>query len=187
MSFVNEEIDISHLPKVDTLEIKGLERNYILVSIFGTLLFFLIAVVAFVSIYLLSNSFKVDIVFWSILGVILLIAGVATLLSYLGFKIKGYSVREKDIHYRKGLLFRSMISIPFNRIQHCEVSESFLDRMFDLAKLKIYTAGGSNSDLVIPGLPKESAHELRAMILSRSETKEKEIVSEIQPFFDEQE
>ena len=71
------------------------------------------------------------------------------------------ALRENDISYKSGLLFFTMTSIPLNRLQHCEVSQGPLGRLFDLASVKIYTAGGSTSDLSIGGLKKEAAHRLR--------------------------
>jgi len=54
-----------------------------------------------------------------------------------------------------------MTSIPFNRIQHTEVNQGPLGRMFDLARVQIFTAGGSSSDISIPGLKVEEAHQLK--------------------------
>ena len=80
------------------------------------------------------------------------------------FKVRGYALRRHDISYRKGWIFYSVLTIPFNRIQHSELSEGPIDRLFNLSKLKIYTAGGSGADLTIPGLDVEDAQKLREFI-----------------------
>ena len=54
-----------------------------------------------------------------------------------------------------------MTSVPFNRIQHTEVTQGPLGRLFDLAKVKVYTAGGSSSDITIVGLNEKNAHQLK--------------------------
>jgi membrane protein YdbS with pleckstrin-like domain len=59
-------------------------------------------------------------------------------------------------------------SVPFNRIQHSEINQGPLDRAYNLASLNIYTAGGSSSDLTIPGLPYDQAVKLREFVAKKS-------------------
>ena len=51
-----------------------------------------------------------------------------------------------------------------NRVQHVEVSQSWLERYLKLASLKIYTAGESGGDLKIRGLENETAQSMNATI-----------------------
>ncbi len=80
------------------------------------------------------------------------------------FPIRAYALRELDISYKKGWIFYSHVTVPFNRVQHSEISQGPVDRYFGLVTLHIYTAGGSSSDLSIPGLPREEAQRLRDFI-----------------------
>ena len=50
-------------------------------------------------------------------------------------------------------------------MQHIDVTHGPLDRKFDMATIKFFTAGGAGSDLRIPGLPTERAEQLRIEIL----------------------
>jgi membrane protein YdbS with pleckstrin-like domain len=50
------------------------------------------------------------------------------------------------------------------RIQHSEVTRGPLQRLFELATVKIYTAGGQQSDLSIPGLTPDEAYKVRDYI-----------------------
>ena len=79
----------------------------------------------------------------------------------------GYAVRAQDIHYRKGILWRGETSLPFNRIQHVEVSRDPFERFFGLSTLKFFAAGGGSADLSVPALKDEDAVRLRAYILSQ--------------------
>jgi membrane protein YdbS with pleckstrin-like domain len=45
----------------------------------------------------------------------------------------GYAIREKDITYQSGWLWKSMTTIPFNRVQHCDIRQGLIDRQFGLA------------------------------------------------------
>ena len=103
-------------------------------------------------------------------------AVVITLFSWLmivyagvSFTYMSYAIREKDISYKSGWLWKSMTTVPFNRVQHCDIKQGILDRHFGLAKLTIYTAGGANTDLEIPGLFPDTAEKLKAFILGSTE------------------
>jgi membrane protein YdbS with pleckstrin-like domain len=87
----------------------------------------------------------------------------------VSFHYMGYAVREKDISFKSGWLWRNMTTVPFNRVQHCDFKQGLLDRRFGLARLTIYTAGGQNTDLMIPGLLPETAEKLKAFILHATE------------------
>ncbi len=78
-----------------------------------------------------------------------------------GFRIRGYALREHDITYQKGYFLYSLATIPFNRVQHSEISRGPIARLFRLTTLRIYTAGGATSDLSIGGLEPEEATRLR--------------------------
>jgi membrane protein YdbS with pleckstrin-like domain len=73
-------------------------------------------------------------------------------------------LRENDISFKKGLIAFKQTSVPFNRIQHVEVNQGILAKLLKLSSVKIYTAGGTSSDLSIPGLPVETAHKLKAFL-----------------------
>ena len=91
-----------------------------------------------------------------------------------GFKRKKYALREKDIIYQAGLFWRNYTVLPFSRIQHVEVHQGPIERIFDLGKLKVYTAGGSSSDLAISGLAMDTAQSIKHFILNKSNSDEEE-------------
>lgn len=80
---------------------------------------------------------------------------------------RGYVVRDKDIVFKSGVLWRSVTAIPFNRIQHVETSHTPLDRRFDVAALQLFTAGGTGGDLNICGLATNVAERLRVYVLDK--------------------
>ena len=81
---------------------------------------------------------------------------------------RGYVVRDKDLLFKKGVIWRSVTAVPFNRIQHVETSHSPLDRKFGLATLQLFTAGGTGGDLKIDGLAADIAEQLRVYILKKA-------------------
>jgi len=88
----------------------------------------------------------------------------AVFLAYKEYFVRGYVLREQDITYKKGWLFHSQTTVPFNRIQHTEINHGPIDRLFKLCELDIFTAGGSASDLSISGLDPEDAAKLKDYI-----------------------
>lgn len=163
MLFENLKIDPADLPEIENVDFQPLERDYLYMRITAICLFFLFAggVLTFL-LFVTPVSAWMYFVPWGVLLILLLV------ITFVGFNIKGYAIRQKDVSYKTGLVWFSMTSIPFNRIQHCEISQGPLGRLFDLAAVKVYTAGGSSSDLSIHGLKKERAQKLRDYITKLS-------------------
>ncbi len=173
MLFDNPQIPIEELPSVKEVRFQRPAAAYIRVSYISTAIFlaFLLAGLAFL---LLIPALR---------GVTVLGLGVFTLglpalwlvlavlgfwLTYRAFQIMGYALRERDIIFRKGVIFRSVTTIPFNRVQHCEVQQGPIERLFGLSSLEIFTAGGQSSDLKIPGLRMEQAEQMKAFIMGKT-------------------
>ena len=84
----------------------------------------------------------------------------------------GYAVREKDILYRSGVLWRTARVVPFNRVQHTRTDSGLLDRRFGLANLTVFPAGAGGQK--IPGLGADTAENLRAYVSERIEAERPE-------------
>ncbi len=82
---------------------------------------------------------------------------------------RGYVVREKDLLYKSGVLWRSVKAFPFNRIQHTKLHSTPLDRRFGLASLSVFPAGGGLGNR-IRGLGRETAERMRVYISERIES-----------------
>lgn len=165
--FSNQQVDISQLPAVERLEMASLEPDYKVVRYISGGIIAVVLIIISWSIVLLqpgtwpygfyASAFITLVAFW-----IIIYHGIS-------FQYMGYAMREKDISFKSGLLWRSMTTIPFNRVQHCDIKQGMLDRRFGLAKLTIYTAGGQSTDLMIPGLFPETAERLKTFILQSTE------------------
>ena len=99
---------------------------------------------------------------------VLLLAAIIVPLVIRKSKVKGVALREHDIAYRSGLYWRKTVLLPFNRVQHAEVSSGPLQRKYGLASLKFFTAGGSSVDLKVDGLMRERAEQIRSFIMEKS-------------------
>ena len=138
--FENPEIALDSLPGTEDLEWQSLHPNYKRSLRLQRVLFLL----AF-AIVLTAASLMLEFPRWPILLLASVWVILATILlgwPALSVPCKGYVVRDKDIVFRSGVIWRSVTAIPFNRIQHVETSSTPFDRKFDIATLQLFTAGG---------------------------------------------
>lgn len=82
------------------------------------------------------------------------------------FLFTAYARSAEGMHLKRGALFRKIRAVPLNRIQHVEFKQSFLERLFGIARLAMYTAGSGGADLTIPGLQPEYALQLKTELLT---------------------
>ena len=82
----------------------------------------------------------------------------------------GYAERQEDLIIRKGILFRSLVVVPYGRMQFVDVTAGPLDRLFGIAKVQLHTAA-SVTDAQIPGLPPAEAELLRDRLSVRGEAR----------------
>ena len=68
---------------------------------------------------------------------------------------------------RRGVWWRAEIFVPRARIQHTEVNQGPLDRRWGMASVSLHTAGTRLEHIVLPGLPRAIAEQLRDTLLDR--------------------
>ncbi len=158
MLFENQQINTDNLPKVEEIGYSPLQKSYKYLQIIQFSIFIIITAALFTTYVLLYSEYRLPytlrIIVYSALALFLILRIIVIV---KGFPLKGYALRQHDIIFRTGILTRKITSIPINRIQHSEVRQSFLSRLLHISRLKIYTAGGSTSDLSIPGLTEDEA------------------------------
>ena len=74
----------------------------------------------------------------------------------------GYALESNHLMARRGIVFRSMSSMPYGRIQYVDVDSGPLERMCGVARLTVRTAGTTTGTMVLFGIPLNVAEELRA-------------------------
>jgi len=173
-AFSNVPIPFDELPQAEHIELRPIESKYLWVRLIADVLIFTALAAGVYALQYMDKEppYRIaDNMMYLQIGV-LAIALFSIVIGVLGFKYKKYAIREKDIIFQTGLIFRKKIHVPFNRVQHVEVNQGVIDRNVDLAKLKIYTAGGSRSDLSIPGLKNDDALRMKTFILKKTEEDE---------------
>jgi membrane protein YdbS with pleckstrin-like domain len=81
----------------------------------------------------------------------------------------GYVEREDDLYITHGVLFRSLVAVPYGRMQLVEVGSGPLERSFGLARVSLKTAS-PETNATIPGLPPEEAARLRDRLTQLGES-----------------
>jgi membrane protein YdbS with pleckstrin-like domain len=163
--FENPQIAIENLPGTDTVQWQQLDPKYKRLRQIQSALTLLGAAVPVTLVTIAAEIPAVPAtIIWSQWLIILVVSLVWPVIA---FPKRGYVVRDKDILFRKGIVWRSVTAIPFNRIQHVETSNTPLDRKYGLATLQLFTAGGSSGDLKIDGLATSVAEQLRIYILRK--------------------
>ena len=80
----------------------------------------------------------------------------------------GYTERERDLLVRRGIAWRSLVVVPYGRLQFVDVTSGPLERAFGLATVQLHTAAAA-TDARIPGLPPEEAARLRDRLAALGE------------------
>jgi membrane protein YdbS with pleckstrin-like domain len=82
----------------------------------------------------------------------------------------GYAERADDLLLRRGILFRSMVVVPYGRMQYVDVTAGPLARKLGIASVQLHTAS-PGTDASIDGLPTAEAARLRDQLASRGEAR----------------
>ncbi len=77
----------------------------------------------------------------------------------------GYAERDEDLYIRHGALFRTLVVVPYGRMQYVDVQAGPLEQAFKVASVHLHTASPGTSAR-IPGLPAAEAARLRDRLTS---------------------
>ena len=80
---------------------------------------------------------------------------------------KGYDIGGDRLRTVRGFLWRSDTVVPFTRVQHIDVEQSPLERLYDLATLTVHTAGTHNASVKLEGVKRDTAEAMRDAIRAR--------------------
>ena len=109
---------------------------------------------------------------WLWLVPLLLVAAVAAWGWWLvGRNVRwwGYAEQEDELYIKHGALFRTLVVVPYGRMQYVDVQAGPLEQAFKIASVHLHTASPGTS-AVIPGLPAAEAARLRDRLTSLGES-----------------
>lgn len=82
-------------------------------------------------------------------------------------RVTSYALETDVVRFRLGALWHRETSVTHNRLQHLEIERGPVERILGLSRLKLFTAGGMGSDLVIPGLAPAVSEEIRNNLIAK--------------------
>jgi membrane protein YdbS with pleckstrin-like domain len=168
-NFTNQEIDINQLPQYQDVALTKPNAAYIKVIVINILLFFLVLGSIIGTVLYFNPETKA--INYSIAAYFTILS-IVFYIYFKSFKKRGYAVREKDIIYKAGIIAEKTTIVPFNRIQHIALNEGIFSRIFKLASLHIYTAGGHSGEIKISGLEVDKAKAIKEILLQQMEQTE---------------
>lgn len=104
---------------------------------------------------------------WVLPLALLLVAIIGAVYARLDARTRAWALREHDLVYRYGVLWRKTVIVPFARIQHVEAVHGPLERYLGLMRVKCFTAGGMTADLTVKGLDRSDARRVRQYLLEQ--------------------
>ena len=135
----------------------------------GSIFVGIVGVAAIVGAVVLYFSVGAGWIFLSCLAVGLLLFG---FLCYYAFfwpsvehRHRWWRLTEVGLEVRRGVWWKHTHAIPWARVQHADVSQGPLQRMYGVGTLTVHTAGTSNSSVNLGGLSHDVAIEIRDEII----------------------
>jgi membrane protein YdbS with pleckstrin-like domain len=171
-SFTNQTVPLEQLPAMLNLETQSLSEQYAplnrLINLGLTLLICALGMAFYFQPFVdLQNDFLgfLPLFIWGVA----IVGFMITWFRHARDQTKSYALRELDLHYASGLFFRKVVSQPITRIQHIELKRGPIERKVGLATLQVFSAGGEMHTFQIPGLPVDTAQQLRQFILQHKD------------------
>ncbi len=144
-------------------------RNVAVERIAGLIFTGVVVFGAIVGIILLFMGVGLGWIFYGLLTAAIIVIAVLlwSTIVWPGIEHRHRSWRLTDVglEVRHGVWWKHMQAIPWARVQHADVSQGPLQRMYGVGTLNVHTAGTSNSSVNLAGLSHEVAIELRDEII----------------------
>jgi uncharacterized protein len=83
------------------------------------------------------------------------------------YRAWGYAMDAAELRLRYGVWTETETIVPLGRVQHIDISQGPIERMFEVCRLVLHTAGTMHSLVVLPGLSRETAERMRDEIRAR--------------------
>lgn len=118
-------------------------------------------ILVFCGVPLFSSRIPTGIALAASIVLSLLLATWALWYPHARFRHLGWHLDASGLTIQSGIYWRSQSTVARIRIQHTDVSQGPLQRHYDIATLKLYTAGSHFSKIELPGLSHATAIQLR--------------------------
>ena len=123
---------------------------------------------------LLNENFRAFIVNYLILAISVLV--VLTFgYAYLLFRNFKFQIKGQSFHLNQGVIKKSSIEIPFERIQNINLEQNVFQRMLNVVGFQVETAGEGDAEIAIKALKREVAIDLKNQLLEEVKQVQEEL------------
>lgn len=147
------------------VDFQPVSDQLIVARVITAAVFTLVCTVALLALALLANPW-----WWLGVGVSLLLLGWEIWLARRQVRALGYAERADDLLIRRGIFFRSIVVVPYGRMQYVDVTAGPLQRALGIATVRLHTAA-AQTDATIPGLVPAAADALRDRLTERGQAR----------------
>ena len=131
---------------------------------------YVVAPIAVTSVPVFVEDPVLDRLSWYPLALVISVSVVALALVPARVRSIAYQLRGDDLVFRKGVLYRRVVSVPYGRLQLVDISRGPVSRVLGLSELRLVTAAASTG-VTIPGILRADADALRDHLISVAETR----------------
>ncbi len=129
-----------------------------------------------VSMYIAIRQF--DLPEWAIYGAASLFGLLYLLFCYLSYHRYKFHVKNGEIVIQEGVIYRSTLNLPFDRVQTINFKQNILHQLFGVVAVEIDSAGSKGSEISIDALTKEKANKFREFIIEQKSEAPNTAISE---------
>ena len=117
-----------------------------------------------------SNHFILGLIVFALIGMIY------SIINYFRYY---FYVSDEELVIESGVLKRSKLNVPFDRIQTINFEQNIVHRIFNVVRLKIDTAGSAKAEFQFHAIENDKAENLRDLLLAKKKSaKKSQIVQE---------
>ena len=132
---------------------------------------FLFTLIIILNISGLLAAIRLDQQSFQIIGLVVWLGTATSLLIwYMKIKSTKVSVTKNDILVERGLLRKNRKELSIDKIRTVEVDQDFIDRIFGVGKIKVFTAGDL-PEIEVEGLP--DPNRIRELVKQKQHRSEK--------------
>ncbi|MEZ5319000.1 MAG: PH domain-containing protein [Vicinamibacterales bacterium] len=83
----------------------------------------------------------------------------------IAYRRASYRLDDRGIEIRRGVIWRRAVVVPRSRVQHTDVAQGPVQRLYGLGTLIVHTAGTEHAKVELPGLSHALAMRIRDHLL----------------------
>jgi len=138
--FSNNQVLVADLPDWEDIQFEKISPRYKFVVLVRYILFIVVFAAVCIGIFWLKGIALDSTYQLMLIGGFLFIF-LLLILNLWSMRYWGYALREHDIVYRSGVFTKAIKIIPFKHIQHVDIKQGALSRLFTLSSIELHTAG----------------------------------------------